>query len=206
MTIWIVLGLMTLAASAIIALPLLGRHPDGKHHLVGPLALAIGMPLISFALYLLAGSPNLPGSAGPVTDDRLTRLAAEVKARPEDAHRWAALAQAELETRRYREAKQAWDQAAALAPTDLAIQLDYANYLLSLYTGPGLPPHFSDVVGRIAALSPDHPLTLFYSGLIAKEDGQPDRARDLWNTLLARLPADAPLRTVLQSEIQSLGK
>lgn len=201
--IWIVFGLMTLLASSLIAFPLLGKHEDGKHHLAGPLVLANILPLAAFALYLTTGVPNLPGAPFRSLEEKLTELQLQVEKTPTDAGSWAGLAKLYGEKKDMEAAKDAWQKAIQAAPGDLSIHLDYANFLLTQQASP-LPTEFEALVHRIVQLSPEHPLTLFYEGLLAKDKGDKEKARQVWQKLLGLLPKESPLIPVLESEIRGL--
>ena len=68
-----------------------------------------------------------------------------------------------------------------------------------------LPPLFTATVAHIRSLSPDNPLGLYYGGLVARADGRTDEARQLWQRVLALLPAGSEQRSALQHEIDGLG-
>jgi len=136
------------------------------------------------------------------------RLAERLKQQPEDLEGWLKLARAYSVLNRYDDARQAWSKAATLAPDKLDVQLDYANALIAGQPNldHDLPADFVTAVGHIRQMAPDNPLGLYYGGLVARAGGRTDEARQLWQRVLALLPAGSDQRTALQREIDGLGK
>lgn len=203
--IWLILGIFTLSAAALIVFSLYGTHEDGRHHMAGPIILSVLLPLAAFSFYLLGGKPGLPSAYFHDSQEEITNIEAHLKGNPNDADGWLALAQLYASRSKLDEAENAWGKAASLAKDNLEVQLDYASFLL---TNPKhenlLPPQFPALVLQIEHLAPSHPLTLFYKGLVEKSQGNTQSALDLWNKLLTLLPSDSPLRTVLEKEIAEM--
>ncbi|MFV3075069.1 c-type cytochrome biogenesis protein CcmI [Niveispirillum fermenti] len=63
---------------------------------------------------------------------------------------------------------------------------------------------FLAAMARVLELSPGNPQALYYLGQQAANQGDTARARDLWNRLLAQIPADAPQRPELQRRLDQL--
>jgi cytochrome c-type biogenesis protein CcmH len=136
----------------------------------------------------------------------VARLEEKLKAEPGDLEGWVRLARAFRVLSRTDEARSAWAKAAALAPAQLDIQLDYANAIIAGRTDLEryLPPEFVETVGRVRTLDPNHPLGLYYGGLVARLAGDTAEARRMWNLVLDRLPAGAPQRDELKRALDSL--
>jgi len=141
-------------------------------------------------------------------ESMVQKLADQLKVKPDDLEGWMRLANAYGVLRRPDDARTAWAKAAALAPTRLDVQLDYANALIdgSGDLTKGLPPDFSATVTRIRTLAPDNPLGLYYGGLVARAQGDKAAARDMWEKVLALIPAGSPQHDSLQREIDSLAQ
>jgi len=148
-----------------------------------------------------------PADRAAFIQSMVDRLAAHLQQQPDDLTGWQKLAHAYGVLNRPDDARQAWAKAAALAPDTLDVQLDYAGALISgLPTlDHDLPPTFVATVAHIRSLSPDNPLGLYYDGLIARANGKVDAARQLWQRVLALLPAGSQQRSALQREIDGLG-
>lgn len=136
------------------------------------------------------------------------RLAEHLKQQPDDLAGWLKLARAYGVLNRADDARQAWARAAALAPDKLDVQLDYANALIAGRPNldHDLPADFVATVGHIRQMAPDNPLGLYYGGLVARADGKADEARQLWQRVLALLPAGSDQRAAMQREIDGLDK
>ncbi|MDQ7248491.1 c-type cytochrome biogenesis protein CcmI [Dongia sedimenti] len=135
------------------------------------------------------------------------QLAERLKAAPDDLDGWLRLAKAYSVLGKHDEARAAWAKAAALAPTRLDVQLEYANALIegSSDLSKTLPPNFAETVTKIRTLAPDNPLGLYYGGLVARSQGDKQAAKDMWLKVLALIPEGSAQRASLQREIDSLG-
>jgi cytochrome c-type biogenesis protein CcmH len=104
------------------------------------------------------------------------------------------------------QAQSAWAKAAALAPEKLDVQLDYASALISGLPDldHNLPAAFVSTVSHIRTMAPENPLGLYYGGLVARAGGKTDEARQLWQKVLALLPAGSEQRAAMQREIDGL--
>lgn len=141
-------------------------------------------------------------------ESMVAKLAARLKDEPGDLDGWMRLAKAYGVLGKREEARTAWTKAAALAPTRLDVQLDYANALID---GGGdlsktLPPDFAETVTRIRTLAPDNPLGFYYGGLVARAQGDSKAAKEMWLKVLALIPEGSAQRQSLQHEIDSLAQ
>jgi cytochrome c-type biogenesis protein CcmH len=141
-------------------------------------------------------------------ESMVERLAARMKANPENIEGWIKLANAYGVLEKREEARAAWAEAAKRAPSRIDVQLDYAGSLIQGRTdlAKTLPPEFPGAVKRIRTLDPENPLGLFYAGVVARAEGRPDDAKALWQKVLALIPEGSPERQQLQHEIDNLGK
>jgi cytochrome c-type biogenesis protein CcmH len=141
-------------------------------------------------------------------ESMVAQLAERLKAEPNDLDGWLRLAKAYSVLGKRDDARAAWAKAAALAPTRLDVQLDYANALIdgSSDLSKTLPPHFAETVTKIRTLAPDNPLGLYYGGLVARAQGDKQAAKDMWLKVLALIPEGSAQRTSLQREIDSLAQ
>jgi cytochrome c-type biogenesis protein CcmH len=138
----------------------------------------------------------------------VARLAAKMKANPDDVEGWIKLANAYGVLGKLDDARAAWTEAAKRAPSRIDVQLDYAGALIQ---GRGdlaknLPPEFSEAVKRIRTLDPENPVGIYFSGLVARAEDRPEEARMLWQKVLTLMPEGSTEREQLQREIDNLGK
>jgi cytochrome c-type biogenesis protein CcmH len=141
-------------------------------------------------------------------ESMVTKLAERLKNEPDDLDGWLRLAKAYSVLGKREDARAAWAKAAALAPTRLDVQLDYANALIdgSSDLSKTLPPHFAETVTKIRTLAPENPLGLYYGGLVARARGDSKAAKEMWLKVLALIPEGSAQRTSLQREIESLSE
>jgi cytochrome c-type biogenesis protein CcmH len=143
-------------------------------------------------------------------ESMVDRLAAKMKDNPDDLEGWIKLANAYGVLDKRDEARAAWAEAAKRAPSRIDVQIDYAGALYAAERrddpAKALPAEFPEAVKRIRTLDPENPLGLYYAGVVARAEGRPDEAKELWQKVLALMPEDAPERAQLQHEIDSLAK
>jgi cytochrome c-type biogenesis protein CcmH len=138
----------------------------------------------------------------------VSSLADRLKQQPDDIDGWLRLGRAYGVLGKADDSRAAYAKAAALAPTRLDVQLDYADALIegSNDLSDTLPPDFAATVTRIRTLAPENPLGLYYGGLVARANGDKAGAKDMWMKVLALIPEGSPQRQSLQREIDSLGQ
>jgi len=141
-------------------------------------------------------------------ESMVAKLADQLKQKPDDIDGWLRLGHAYSVLGKDDDSRSAFAKAAALAPTRLDVQLDYANALIegSNDLSTKLPEDFAATVTRIRTLAPENPLGLYYGGLVARANGDRASARDMWVKVLALIPEGSPQRQSLQHEIDSLGQ
>jgi cytochrome c-type biogenesis protein CcmH len=141
-------------------------------------------------------------------ESMVAKLADRLKSEPNDLDGWLRLAKAYSVLGKSDDARSAFAKAAALAPTRLDVQLDYANALIegSSDLSKTLPAGFAETVTRIRTLSPENPLGLYYGGLVARAQGDKSGAKAMWLKVLALIPEGSAQRASLQHEIDSLAQ
>jgi cytochrome c-type biogenesis protein CcmH len=132
-------------------------------------------------------------------------LAARLEQQPDDVEGWRMLARSYRTLGESAQAAEAAQQVARLLPDDAAAQIDYGEALLALHDAEQpLTPALVEQWRRIAELDEGNPQALFVLGRAAAEVGEDARARELWQRLLDRMPADAPQRAQLQGLLDQL--
>lgn len=155
----------------------------------------------------IAAAENMsPEARDAMINDMVARLAERLAAEPNDLDGWVRLARAYQVQEKLDDARGAWEKAAALAPSRLDVQLDYANAIIAGRDDVDryLPPEFVATVARARTLDPKNPLGLYYGGLVARLAGDKPEAQRLWQQVLDQLPAESPQRAILQRELDSL--
>jgi cytochrome c-type biogenesis protein CcmH len=185
-------------------------------------AALIALPLGAVALYLALGSPELPGQpladrlarahagAGAATDEptSLASLVGQVEAHlgrnPDDGRGWEVLAPAYMRLERFDDAAKARRNAIRLlgATADRVAGLGEA---LAAAAGGIVTPDAKAEFERALELDRDNVTAALYLGLAAKQAGQPEEARRMWEGMIARAPAGAPWVTFVRQAIAALG-
>lgn len=122
---------------------------------------------------------------------------------PEDRDGWLRLANARKVLGENDKAVEAYaraDAIAALAPQQLA---DWAEaHVRGIAPGAAPSPEAVAVLERLEKAEPRNALALFYLGAADFARGDKPAAARRWKTLLALLPADAPIRAMLEAKIK----
>jgi cytochrome c-type biogenesis protein CcmH len=97
----------------------------------------------------------------------------------------------------------AYARADALGPVDARLLADWAEaHVRGLKPGEPPSPAAVAVLERLEKAEPRNGLALFYLGAASFAAGDKPAAARRWKTLLALLPADAPIRAMLEERIK----
>jgi cytochrome c-type biogenesis protein CcmH len=130
-------------------------------------------------------------------------LAARMKDNPQDRGGWLRLANAWKVLGEHASAIDAYAKADALEPVDARLLADWAEtHARSLAPGQPPSPAAVAVLERLEKAEPRNGLALFYLGAASFAAGDKKAAAQRWKTLLALLPADAPIRAMLEERIK----
>ena len=178
---------------------------------------AVVVPALSFGLYSLLGSPELPdqpaagrkaaNAAMPPQDmsAMVERLSERLQREPGDGRGWAMLGRSLRVEGQPAKAKDAYQRAITLLPGDEPVRMEYASLLIEeLPEGSPLPQQFIAIMREVLEINRTNGDALYYVGLAEAEQGHSAKARELWTRLLAQLPANSPARTEVQDELARL--
>jgi cytochrome c-type biogenesis protein CcmH len=130
-------------------------------------------------------------------------LAARLKDNPQDRAGWLRLANAWKVLGENASAVDAYAKADALGPVDARLLADWAEaHVRQLAPGQAPSPAAVAVLERLEKAEPRNALALFYLGAASFAAGDKPAAAQRWKTLLALLPADAPIRDMLEQRIK----
>ncbi|MBL4620490.1 MAG: hypothetical protein JKX88_10395 [Marinicaulis sp.] len=132
-------------------------------------------------------------------------LATRLETTPDDFEGWRMLARSYGILGRKAESVEAYRQLTTHDPN--ANAEDWRNYATALFEAQtseeeGYSDAFLNALERLQAFNKDDPLSLFYLGQVAREQGNGAGALVYWRRLLSVLPADAPIRPQLASLIE----
>ncbi len=158
------------------------------------------MPLGAIVLYLVLGSPALPGQPLAARlearqdhslDSMIARVEAHLAQQPDDGRGWEVIAPVYLRIGRYDDAVQADRNALKLLGETPQRFADLAQALMAQADGV-VTAEAKHLFEQAAAGNPQEARSQFYLGLAAEQDGRPQDAARMWHALADQAPADAP--------------
>lgn len=180
-----------------------GRKTAGDLRLSRSVALVaiVSVPLVSWGLYSLIGSPDLPAqplaarlSTDPAKaplEELVARAEAHLVANPDDGRGWDVLAPIYFRMGRFADAAEAYRRASNLlgATADREAGLGEA---LAAETGGQIVADSKAAFERALALEPAHPKSRFFLASALAQSGQIAEAADAWKAMRQVLPAGSP--------------
>ncbi|HZR68706.1 MAG TPA: c-type cytochrome biogenesis protein CcmI [Burkholderiales bacterium] len=176
---------------------------------IAAVALAICVPVAAAAVYLTVGNPGALVAARGDEGHGLTpqqfeglvaRLAARLKEHPEDAEGWTMLGRSYAVLGRFREASDAYANAAARQPQDSQLLADYAD-ALAMAQGRRLDGEPEKIIARALALDPENVKANMLAGTVAFNKGDYAKATAHWERVLVRVPPDSELAQQVRGAI-----
>lgn len=177
---------------------------------IGPVVLALALPLATVGLYLAVGEPDAierpiataDGMEDLDLDTAIAELEKRLEEHPEDLEGWMMLGRTRVALEDYSGAVEAFSEAVDIAgDDDPRVVADYAE-ALALEDRDRLTGQAAPLFQRVLDLDPDHPKGLWYSGLVAYETGDHETAIEHWTRLLEQDPPDE-FRAALESQLES---
>jgi cytochrome c-type biogenesis protein CcmH len=163
--------------------------------------------------YMWLGAPGLPDEPfsarkaelaqdnGPSSLQRAVRvLAAKLKQNPSDAQNWLLYGRSLATLNQWDQAEDAYHHAIALGLTSPDVLGDHAEILV-MQAGGTVTPAAEAAFQQVAQADPHSGIARYYLALAALQAGEPRKAIDGWQSLLAELPANSPLRPQLGQKV-----
>src|SRR5215471_848197 len=173
----------------------------------------LALPIGTFALYLLVGSPNEPAQPlaarlnTPMEKRSLPALVAKVEdhlaQNPQDGRGWQVLAPIYMRMGRFDDAIKAWRNTLRLMGETADGQADLGESLVGAANGV-VTSEAASAFDRALALDAHNVKALFFTGLSAEQDGKRERAAAIWRDLLHNAPAGAPWIGLVQKSLAQL--
>jgi cytochrome c-type biogenesis protein CcmH len=189
------------------------RSSPGFRRAVAVLAL-IGLPLMAVGFYLPLGSPRLPDfplaerSATPSAAQPLDNLVAQVQAHleqnPTDGRGWNVLAPVLARLGRYDDAVTAFRNSITYNGDSAARRADLGEAMSAAANGV-ITADAKTEFERAVALDADEVKARYFLGIAAEQDGRSAEAAAIWRGMLAKAPADAPWRPMVQAALARVG-
>lgn len=175
----------------------------------------VGVPLIALTLYLIQGSPTVPGHpyaqrmTFPAEDatiaDLVARVEARLQAHPEDGQGWDVIAPVYMRQGRFMEAAQAYQRALRLLGENPRRLAGYGE--AAILAGNGIVTEEARrAFERLKQIEPQSPLPRFWLALAKEQDGQLEAALADYRKLMVEAPADAPWRSSVQERVDALSR
>jgi len=182
----------------------------------------LALPVGAVALYLALGSPGLPGqplaerlarareaeAAAKADASALNGMVARVEAylaqHPDDGRGWEVLAPIYLRFQRYDDAVKARRNAARLLGAS-GERVAAVGEAMTAAAGGIVTPDAKAEFTRALTIEPANDTAALYLGLAAKQAGQNDEARRIWEGMIARAPAGAEWIPFVRQAIAELG-
>ncbi|MBV9237957.1 MAG: c-type cytochrome biogenesis protein CcmI [Xanthobacteraceae bacterium] len=181
--------------------PALDAATGLRHRRSAAVITLVFVPLAAISLYLLLGSPNLPGEplaqrlTAPAGTDSMAGLIARVEAHleqnPDDGRGWDVIAPVYMRLGRFDDAIRAFRASLRLNGENADRQANLGEALSGAANGV-ITSDAKAAFERALALDASNPRAQFYLGLAAEQDGRTSDAVERWRKLLAQAPADAP--------------
>jgi cytochrome c-type biogenesis protein CcmH len=174
----------------------------------------VGLPLGAVAFYLPLGSPQLgdfPLAArarAPDGKEPLVNLVAQVEAHleknPTDGRGWTVLAPVLARLGRNDDAVRAFRNAITYAGDSSERRADLGEALIAA-AGGVVTGEAKAEFEHALAMNADEAKASYFLGVAAEQDGRNADAAAIWKAMLAKAPADAPWRPLVQAAITRVG-
>ena len=174
----------------------------------------VALPIAAVTFYLTVGSPQLSDfplasrSRAPDVNQPLDNMVAQVEAHleknPTDGRGWSVLAPVLSRLGRYDDATRAYRNAISYAGDSAERRSDLGEALAGA-AGGVVTAEAKAEFERAVALNADEPKANYFLGLVAEQDGRPTEAATIWRAMLAKAPADAPWRPLVQAALVRVG-
>jgi cytochrome c-type biogenesis protein CcmH len=185
----------------------------GASHATVAFATAVAVPLLTLALYLAYGSPGLPSNPfsarfgdsheQAALADQVRRVEARLREAPGDGKGWEVIAPVYLKTGRFREAANAYANAARLQGETVRLLAGLAE--ASVLASDGIVSEEARVAyEKVLKAEPGRVEARFWLAMAKEQDGRLADALSEYNVLLSEASPQAPYRSALTVRIQEV--
>ena len=174
----------------------------------------VGLPVAAVMFYLALGSPWLGDfplasrtrAADPnqPLDNMVAPVVAHLEKNPTDARGWTVLAPVLARLGRYDDAVGAYRNVITYAGDSAERRSDLGE-ALAMVAGGVVTAEAKAEFERAVAQDANEPRASYFLGLAAEQDGRKADAAAIWRAMLARAPADAPWRPLVQAALTRVG-
>ncbi|MBK3664360.1 c-type cytochrome biogenesis protein CcmI [Bradyrhizobium diazoefficiens] len=176
----------------------------------------VGLPLVAVAIYVPLGSPALrdfplaqrergSGSGmGQSLENLVVQVQQHLDKNPTDGRGWNVLAPVLERLGRFDEAARAYRNSITYNGESAERRSDLGEAIAAAASGV-VTAEAKTEFERAHALNADDPKANYFLGLAAEQDGRNGDAANIWRALLAKAPADAPWRPLVQTSLARVG-
>lgn len=174
----------------------------------------VGLPLVAIGVYMPLGSPKLQdfplaqrGSGSGMArslETLVVQVEQHLEKNPTDGRGWNVLGPVLERLGRFDDAARAYRNSLTYNGESAERRANLGE-ALSAAAGGVVTAEAKTEFERARALDADDPKANYFLGLAAEQDGRKDDAATIWRALLAKAPADAPWRPVVQSALARVG-
>jgi cytochrome c-type biogenesis protein CcmH len=174
----------------------------------------IALPVVAFGFYYQLGSPDLPDfplaqrtqtpNATQSFDDLVAQVEQHLANNPTDGRGWSVLAPVLARLGRIDEATRAFRNSITYNGETSERRADLGEALVAA-AGGVVTAEAKAELERAVALNADEAKASYYLGLAAEQDGRATEAATIWRAMLAKAPADAPWRSLVQEALVRVG-
>ncbi len=169
------------------------RPAGGRRLAIG---LGAAIPVLALGVYFMVGNPGSlsqqleHGATVAQLETMVERLAARLRESPDDAQGWQLLGRSYAALGRYKEAADAYAQAALRAPRDAQLLVDFAD-VLAMARGRRLEGEPEKLIQRALEIDPQNLKGLALAGTVAYERKDYAQAAAYWQRMLPLVPPDS---------------
>jgi cytochrome c-type biogenesis protein CcmH len=173
----------------------------------------VALPIAAVTFYLSLGTPQLGDfplasrtrtDANQPLDNMVAQVEAHLEKNPTDGRGWTVLAPVLARLGRYDDAVRAYRNSITYAGDSAERRADLGEALAGA-AGGVVTAEAKAEFERAVAQNADDPKASYFLGLAAEQDGRAADAASIWRGMLAKAPADAPWRPLLQSALARVG-
>lgn len=175
----------------------------------------IGLPLVAIGVYMPLGSPRLEdyplaqrargsGSGMQSLENLVVQVEQHLEKNPTDGRGWNVLAPVLERLGRFDDAVRAYRSSLTYNGESAERRSNLGEAIAAAANGV-VTAEAKGEFERARALDADDPKANYFLGLAAEQDGRKDEAANIWRALLAKAPADAPWRPLVQSSLARVG-
>ncbi|MDE5451432.1 c-type cytochrome biogenesis protein CcmI [Bradyrhizobium sp. CSA112] len=174
----------------------------------------VGLPIAAVTFYLSLGSPQLgdfplvsrtrTADANQPIDNMVAQVEAHLENNPTDGRGWTVLAPVLARLGRYDDAVRAYRNVITYAGDSAERRSDLGE-ALAIVAGGVVTAEAKAEFERAVAQNAGEPRANYFLGLAAEQDGRQADAAAIWRGLLAKAPADAPWRPLIEAALARVG-